>query len=104
MDDGKYTPMEPFEKAVISEGTGLKEIKDWIGYIKGLPTIEDELKKLVRSVTSNDAEYSKVLAEEMKKLSNMHDENNPVPGIVYPVGLLTTTGVVTKNLTTSFNS
>jgi len=48
MDDKNYTPMEPFEKAVISEGTAMKEIKDWVGYIKKLATIEDELKKLVR--------------------------------------------------------
>jgi hypothetical protein len=40
--------MEPFEKAVISEGKGLKEVKDWISYIKGIPSIEDELEKLVK--------------------------------------------------------
>ncbi len=42
------------------------------------------LKKLVRSMTTDDAEYKKILGEEMKKISDMHDASNPIPGIIYP--------------------
>lgn len=44
----------------------------------------DELKMLIKSVTTTDAEYKEMLAEEMKKLSDMHDGANPIPGIIYP--------------------
>lgn len=43
----------------------------------------DDLKKLVRSVTTSESEYKQLLKEEIEKLSNMHDEKNPVPGIIY---------------------
>ena len=45
----------------------------------------DELKALVKSVASDAAEYKKMLKEEMSKISNMHDQSNPIPGIIYPV-------------------
>lgn len=44
----------------------------------------EELKALIKSMTNSEAEYKKILAEEMKKISNMHDVNNPIPGILYP--------------------
>jgi hypothetical protein len=44
----------------------------------------DELKALIKSVASDDKEYKKMLKEEMDKISNMHDQNNPIPGIIYP--------------------
>lgn len=44
----------------------------------------DELKALIKSVASDDAEYKKMLSEEMLKISNMHDQSNPIPGIIYP--------------------
>ena len=44
----------------------------------------EELKKLIRSVTTSEEEYSKLFAEEMNKLSDMHSKSNPVPGIIYP--------------------
>lgn len=45
----------------------------------------DELKALVKSVASDENEYKKMLKEEMSKISNMHDQSNPIPGIIYPV-------------------
>ena len=44
----------------------------------------EDLKALIKSVTSSDKEYKQMLDEEMKKISDMHDENNPIPGIIYP--------------------
>jgi hypothetical protein len=44
----------------------------------------EDLKALIKSVTSSDKEYNQMLSEEMKKISDMHDENNPIPGIIYP--------------------
>lgn len=43
----------------------------------------DDLKTLIKSVASDEAEYKIMLAEELAKISNMHDQNNPVPGIIY---------------------
>lgn len=43
----------------------------------------DDLKKLIRSVTTSESEYKQLLDEELDKLSNMHDDKNPVPGIIY---------------------
>ena len=43
----------------------------------------DELKKLVRELASDEEEYNRILKEEMDRLSNMHDKDNPIPGIIY---------------------
>ena len=43
----------------------------------------DELKDLIKKVASDEEEYNLLLKEEMAKLSNMHDETNPIPGIIY---------------------
>ena len=43
----------------------------------------DELKALVKKVASDEEEYNRLLKEEMAKMSDMHDENNPIPGIIY---------------------
>lgn len=43
----------------------------------------EDLKSLIRSVAENEAEYKLLLDEELKKLSNMHDSKNPIPGIIY---------------------
>lgn len=44
----------------------------------------EELKRLIRSITDSEEEYKEILTEELTKLSDMHDENNPIPGIIYP--------------------
>lgn len=44
----------------------------------------DELKALIKSVASDAAEYKKMLKEEMSKISDMHNQRNPIPGIIYP--------------------
>lgn len=43
----------------------------------------DEIKKLVKKVASSEEEYKRILEEEMLRMSNMHDKNNPIPGIIY---------------------
>ena len=43
----------------------------------------DDLKMLIKSVASDENEYKTMLAEEIAKMSNMHDEKNPIPGIIY---------------------
>lgn len=42
-----------------------------------------ELEELIRNIASDETEYNQILKEEIAKLSNMHDENNPIPGIIY---------------------
>lgn len=42
-----------------------------------------ELEELIRNIASDEKEYNQILKEEMAKISNMHDENNPIPGIIY---------------------
>lgn len=42
------------------------------------------LQALIKTVASSDAEYKQMLAEELTKLSEMHDAKNPIPGIIYP--------------------
>lgn len=43
----------------------------------------EELKSLIKSISSNEFEYNQMLKEEISKISNMHDEKNPIPGIIY---------------------
>lgn len=43
----------------------------------------EELKSLIKSIASNEFEYNQMLKEEISKISNMHDEKNPIPGIIY---------------------
>ena len=42
-----------------------------------------ELEELIRNIASDEKEYNQILKEEMAKLSNMHDGENPIPGIIY---------------------
>jgi hypothetical protein len=43
----------------------------------------DDLKQLIRAVAKDETEYNKMLSDEMKVIANMHDDKNPVPGIIY---------------------
>ena len=43
----------------------------------------EDLKKLIKKISSSEEEYKRILDEEMLKMSNMHDKNNPIPGIIY---------------------
>lgn len=43
----------------------------------------EELKKLIREIASDENEYKTLLEEELLKISNMHDKENPIPGIIY---------------------
>jgi hypothetical protein len=51
---------------------------------KIFPTEEiDKLKEKIRADTKSDAEFTQVFDEEMRKIGNMHDLANPIPGIIY---------------------
>jgi translation elongation factor EF-1beta len=43
----------------------------------------DDLKALIKSIASDESEYKEMLAEEIAKMSNLHDDKNPIPGIIY---------------------
>ena len=43
----------------------------------------DDLKTLIENVAADEAEYNSMLAEELSKISDMHDTKNPIPGIIY---------------------
>ena len=43
----------------------------------------EELKQLIKTVSKSEEEYKKLLFDEMTRIANMHDKDNPVPGIIY---------------------
>jgi hypothetical protein len=43
----------------------------------------EELKSIIKQLASNEEEYDQMLKEEMERLSNMHNSDNPIPGIIY---------------------
>lgn len=43
----------------------------------------EELKSIIKQLASNEEEYDQMLKEEMERLSDMHNSDNPVPGIIY---------------------
>ena len=43
----------------------------------------DDLKALIKSIASDESEYKEMLAEEIAKMSDLHDNKNPIPGIIY---------------------
>ena len=56
-DTDDYTFQRQFGTGLLSTQYGFKEIKDWLAYAKSLPTIEDELAKLVRPENMRAAIY-----------------------------------------------
>jgi hypothetical protein len=71
--------MEPYTHILQKTGV-LKSFT--VAKIVNKEEIED-LKKLIKSVAVDDDEYKTMLAEELAKISNMHDKSNPIPGIIY---------------------
>lgn len=73
MEDKKYTHILQ-KKGILKTFSVVKIVKR-----------EDikELEELIRNIASDEKEYNQILKEEMAKISNMHDENNPIPGIIY---------------------
>jgi hypothetical protein len=47
-----------------------------------IQAIKDE----IRRKTTSEEEFEKAFAEEFAKIANMHDQNNPIPGIIYSTG------------------
>ena len=43
----------------------------------------EELKSIIKQLASNEEEYDQILKEEMERLSDMHNSDNPIPGIIY---------------------
>lgn len=43
----------------------------------------EELKSIIKQLASNEEEYDQMLKEEMERLSDMHNSDNPIPGIIY---------------------
>lgn len=56
-DTKEYKAKRSFEKPVLMADNGLVEVKDWVKRINTLPTIEDELKELVRPEKMGNAIY-----------------------------------------------
>ncbi|MCK4559742.1 MAG: metallophosphoesterase [Calditrichia bacterium] len=57
MDTQDYKFQEQFGTGLLSTQHGLEEIEDWFAYAKTLPTIEDELEKLVRPMNLEQSIY-----------------------------------------------
>ncbi len=57
MDYKDYIFQEQFGTGLLSTLNGWKELEDWFAYAKTLPTIEDELKKLVRPMNMAQSVY-----------------------------------------------
>lgn len=43
----------------------------------------EELKAIVKSMTKDEEEYNQMLKEELARISDMHNKDNPIPGIIY---------------------
>lgn len=43
----------------------------------------EELKSIIKELAGSEKEYNQMLKEEMAKLSDMHNSDNPIPGIIY---------------------
>jgi hypothetical protein len=48
-----------------------------------LQTEIEAIKEDVKKRTSTQEEFERVFAEEFAKIANMHDPDNPIPGIIY---------------------
>jgi len=48
MDTADYVFQEQYGTALVSKNSRLEEIEDWLSYAKALPTIEEELNRLVK--------------------------------------------------------
>lgn len=57
MDTVDYVFQKQYGRGLLSGTNGLKEIEDWPSYAKTLPTIEEELKKLVNPKDMKQAVY-----------------------------------------------
>lgn len=57
MDTDDYIFQEQYGTGLLSIPNGWKEIQDWFAYAKTLPTIEDELEKLVRPTNMERSVY-----------------------------------------------
>ena len=57
MDSGTYIFEQQFGTGLLSEKDGWKEIDSWFAFAKTLPTIEDEMKNLVRPRDMSKAVY-----------------------------------------------
>lgn len=43
----------------------------------------EELKQIIKSLAKDEAEYNQMLKEELARISDMHNKDNPIPGIIY---------------------
>jgi hypothetical protein len=43
----------------------------------------NQIKEAVKAKASSEEEYNQLLTLEMMKISNMHNQGNPIPGIIY---------------------
>lgn len=43
----------------------------------------EELKSIIKQLASSEKEYNEMLKEEMERISDMHNSDNPIPGIIY---------------------
>jgi Icc-related predicted phosphoesterase len=57
MDTRDYVFQEQFGTGLLSTPGGLKEIADWFAYARALPTLADELERLVRPKDMDRAVY-----------------------------------------------
>jgi hypothetical protein len=57
MDTEDYVFQKQLGTSIISTPTGWQEIKDWFGYAKSLPTIEKEMKSLIKPNDMRKAIY-----------------------------------------------
>jgi hypothetical protein len=43
----------------------------------------EELRRLIQTVAKDEKEFNQMFAEEMAMIGNLHDKQNPIPGIIY---------------------
>lgn len=43
----------------------------------------EELKSIIKGIAKDENEYNQLLKEELARMSDMHNKDNPIPGIIY---------------------
>jgi hypothetical protein len=51
---------------------------------KVVPTLKlEKIKEAAMKKATSEAEFNRIMDAEMKKMGNMHNQANPIPGIIY---------------------
>lgn len=74
MDNKEFKFTDQYGKGLLSTPTGWKDLDDWFSYAKTLPTIEEELEKLIKPKDLDNVVYVMHMPPCCLGLDKSHDE------------------------------